>query len=486
LGHELLPSLSNRPSHFDSSFSTNLHFPSVETTTIITMAAEDEKMEEDQAEQVRVTFSLDTSVKDTELEVPSDPIAIPSTLRRKGLSAVINHLLDRRLEDDDEKDDDDSDDGEKLSAVTFDFMINGKLLRTGVETAARRYGLSLEEAIQITYFPAQQAPEESGESEPVPDWISCVSTVGNLVFTAGYDGCLSVHKTTAKGLDTIGTTSAHVGPIKCLAAAASGDTVIIATGSLDQSLVTHIYRAGSLEMQAKCQDGHTSSIGCVDISAKQSKLVSGDWDGGLAIWDLSAGAEEPTSKKRKSSGKEAKTTTVIIKPVASFAAHGSQISGVAWLKDEEHVVTGSWDHSVKVWNIAQQDCLLTLNGSRVVSCLSLSPHSEVVATGHPDCTIRLWDIRTSTNEESASLVSDSSLKPSHKAWVSAVEWSPTNPYVLTSASHDGTLKVWDIRSSLPLHTVRAHSKEDKSLCLAYGDGMIYTAGTECVVKQYTC
>lgn len=30
---------------------------------------------------------------------------------------------------------------------------------------------------------------------------------------------------------------------------------------------------------------------------------------------------------------------------------------------------------------------------------------------------------------------------SHKSWVSSVQWSPTDPFVLASTSHDGTLKV---------------------------------------------
>ena len=74
---------------------------------------------------------------------------------------------------------------------------------------------------------------------------------------------------------------------------------------------------------------------------------------------------------------------------------------------------------------------------------------------------------------------------SHKSWVSAIQWSPTDPFVLATTSHDGTLKVWDIRSSLPLHTVRATTnKGDKSLCLAFGDGFIYGGGSDCVVKKF--
>ena len=66
-----------------------------------------------------------------------------------------------------------------------------------------------------------------------------------------------------------------------------------------------------------------------------------------------------------------------------------------------------------------------------------------------------------------------------------VSWSNVDPYILGSTSHDGTLKVWDIRSSLPLHTVKAVSKRgEKVLCLSFGENVIYSGGSDCVVKQF--
>jgi ribosome biogenesis protein YTM1 len=439
-------------------------------------SSSDEEAEEI-GEQIRVSFVLDSSVPDRSLQVPSEPIAIPADLKRKGLSAVINHLLDRQ--------DDDSDD-EKEQALPFDFIVANRLLRTGVEQAARRYGLSLEQAVKISYFPAQQAPEVSQQGEPEPDWIGTVAYENDFVYTGGYDGSIVIHD---DALKTIASAQAHTGPIKCLATSRrENDNTVIATGSMDQTLVTHSYDASSkvLEKQANFVDGHTSSIASVDFF-QNDKMVSGDWDGGLALWNFvdTTESEEHAVKKRKTSSKSKRASVVSMQPLVKFQAHSSQISGVSWNNDSKSLISGSWDHTLKVWDVERQESLLTLNGSRVISCLDVAHSSQVVATGHPDCTIRLWDVRTDS-EAASSFVSDSSLKPSHKAWISAVKWSPTDPYSLASTSHDGTLKIWDIRSNLPLHTVRAFPKEEKGLCLALGKGVILAGGSDCVVKQFKC
>lgn len=226
-----------------------------------------------------------------------------------------------------------------------------------------------------------------------------------------------------------------------------------------------------------------------------------------------------SSGLQSSSTSTEKSAHPTISSKLSWQAHSSKISGISWgnfekINQQQHqlpeqLVTGSWDHSLKVWDVERQDCLLTLNGSRVVSCLDTSYHSRgVVATGHPDCTVRLWDTRTDSNDpqKDASLiklVSDRTFRPSHKEWVTVVQWSRHNAYHLASTSHDGTVKLWDIRSPLPLHTVRqafvanhgnmktatanTASTAEKGLALVYGDGgYLFAGGTNRVVKQFRC
>ena len=66
----------------------------------------------------------------------------------------------------------------------------------------------------------------------------------------------------------------------------------------------------------------------------------------------------------------------------------------------------------------------------------------------------------------------------------AVCWgSEAEEHKLVSASYDHTIKVWDIRSAVPLYTIAAH--EGKVLCVTVGpSGEIVSGGTDGKVKRY--
>lgn len=72
---------------------------------------------------------------------------------------------------------------------------------------------------------------------------------------------------------------------------------------------------------------------------------------------------------------------------------------------------------------------------------------------------------------------------SHSSWVADVAWLPGSDTTLASCDYDGEVKVWDVRSKVPLHTVAAH--EDKALALAWVDGSVLaTGGTDAQVRLF--
>jgi ribosome biogenesis protein YTM1 len=466
----------------------------------------DADSDSDEGFQVRVSLKLASSVENRSLEVPSEPIAVPADIGRKGLSAVVNHLLGRSVGkdgSDSDSGDDDEDEEVTLSKLNFEFVVSGsnnRLLRKGVEREARQHGISLEEAISIAYFPATNAPDFSGEKEELPDWVSCLSYNKSILCSGCYDGSINLYTENENGLKEVQSKTVSVGPIKCIDSMVLDDKLWIAAASLDHTLSIHTYHDDENVMQTfgQCiQEGMSCAMSSLDFSSSHSKfLASGDGNGSISVWNVTKSEDqvaEVSSKKRKTLG--GKKSLAEIKALTAIeSAHSQLVSGISWgnhLSDSKnHIISGSWDHSIKLWDVEKQDCVLTLNGSRVVSCLDTSYHSEgVVATGHPDCTIRLWDVRTNISNQT-SVVSNSTFRPSHKAWVSSVNWNQTNAFQIASASHDGTVKLWDIRSSNPLHTVKAFAKEEKGLCLVYnardgGDNhqQLYVGGTDCVIKK---
>jgi ribosome biogenesis protein YTM1 len=212
----------------------------------------------------------------------------------------------------------------------------------------------------------------------------------------------------------------HSGPIKCISSCSlpkQADSTVIASGSMDQTLLTHIYdRKGNLNLHAVYSGGHSSSINSVCLLTNDSEVVmaSGDWDGGLCIWNVTADnngeqASEPSGKKRKGSG-EKEIQVHEISPSSYFKGHTNNISGMCWgYESSNTLITSSWDHSIKSWDVETENNILTLNGAKVVTCLGRCHNSDVIATGHPDCSVRLWDMRSSSSNEGN--VFDGSLRP---------------------------------------------------------------------------
>ena len=266
---------------------------------------------------------------------------------------------------------------------------------------------------------------KEGEGESVPDWITSMDYFrvqgggDGLLFTGCADGVVRSFSSRSGSVRSGGSVSAHTGQIKCLTTAKLGETdtspLAVATGSMDQTLVTHLYNnsdnksnKSSLDLHAVYSGGHSNSISSVAMCSTSNNTVmaSGDWDGGLVIWNVptvdSATDEDPvvesTSKRQKGSDKtltpSKRSNIREVKPRTSTKAHSSNISGLAFGHNSQNTLhTSSWDHSLKVYDVERMDCILATNGSRVITSMSRCINSDIVGTGCADNMVRLWDMR---------------------------------------------------------------------------------------------
>ena len=99
------------------------------------------------------------------------------------------------------------------------------------------------------------------------------------------------------------------------------------------------------------------------------------------------------------------------------------------------MVSGSWDHTLRVWDLATGKTKRTLQGhtGRVIA-LAVTPNGRYVVSGSADKTVQVWDLATGENIR---------IYQGHTSTIKALAVTPDSRYVV-SASWDNPPHVWDL------------------------------------------
>lgn len=113
--------------------------------------------------------------------------------------------------------------------------------------------------------------------------------------------------------------------------------------------------------------------------------------------------------------------------------------------DDTKLASGSLDGKVKVWDLQSGKCLCTLPG-HTGGVIGLHLTGTLLASSSADETIRVWNFQ----DRSAVTLRG------HTDWVNAVRIDPTSR-TLFSASDDSTIRLWDLDTKRVIRTFRDHS-----------------------------
>ncbi|NEP22897.1 hypothetical protein [Moorena sp. SIO3I6] len=135
--------------------------------------------------------------------------------------------------------------------------------------------------------------------------------------------------------------------------------------------------------------------------------------------------------------------------LSTLSGHGDSVNAVAVTPDGTKVISGSSDHTVKVWDLNTGAEIRTLTGhTSPVNAVAVTPDGTRVISGASDNTVRVWNLATGKEILRFN---------GHSLPVVAVAVTPDGKEVVSAsiANYD-SIKVWDLETGQEELTLKGH------------------------------
>lgn len=284
--------------------------------------------------------------------------------------------------------------------------------------------------------------------------------------------------------------SGHADAVRAVAVCPDG-RLLSASG--DRTL--RLWEAGSGSCQRSFA-GHASPVESVALSGDGSRAVSGGWDG-LRIWEVASGrclaAAGGNGGQLYAVAMSRDGRFVLVggqrplggaqllvldlrkeRPPFSLAGHTDRVVSIALRGDGRQALTGSWDKSLRLWDLATGACLRELGGPQgAIHAVGLSGDGTRAVSGGADGSVALWDLATGACLRSLA---------AHAEGVYAVALDRRAARLATGGG-DGTVRLWELATGQCLRTFTGHAGAVRAVAFC-DDGRVASGGEDRTVRLW--
>ncbi len=185
-----------------------------------------------------------------------------------------------------------------------------------------------------------------------------------------------------------------------------GSALAAATGNTVQ-----FFNIENQKMIRQFESVHSNTILTIDVSADDTRLVSGGKDGLIVLWDTKSG-----------------------EVIQKLNYHQGVVTSVKFSADARYLVSGASDNKVILYDLSSKEIKFTFTHADDILAVAFSPDGKTVASASADQSIKFWDV-----EVGAQIFSIDDLK----SFPRSIAFSPDNTKLIACGDNSITT-VWDV------------------------------------------
>ncbi|TPX56305.1 hypothetical protein PhCBS80983_g04618 [Powellomyces hirtus] len=251
----------------------------------------------------------------------------------------------------------------------------------------------------------------------------------------------------------------------------SRDGTLLASGARDHNAVVWKFRRDETPENRYVQIGtcvgHTEPVSAVAFPRKSQNTVI------TGSYDRTIKVWDiPDSALNMTTSNDNTTTPAKLKTRYTFQAHDKDIQSIAVAPNDKVFASGALDKTAKLWSMEDGQLLGTFKGHRRgIWCVAFSPVDQILATSSTDKTIKLWNVTDFSCVKTFE---------GHTNSVLQVNFLSAGMQLISCGS-DGLLKLWTIRSNECVGTLDGHDDRIWALAVQKDEKFIMSGSSDSTV-----